>query len=374
MVLELRRGALKNVFTLHCTAKLLVTLKRKPSPKADATTRLGNWYANHLDGPRSRIVCVSERTYLPVVLERAAVRELPRALGDALAPLLGELGVPAPLIEQERFAMAQCAFARTESRSLVGVLNEQAFMAGTLLVAGVSPAAFNRRLADNIVKSQFPVDLTRAAFGLAPESRRERRSVERPALALKPLGDWDPAEEYWGDEAAPPAWALPIIARGPRPAFAMEQVIPGEDPTAWDDDPIYRSVELKHAGRAREARQLLESLLAEDVRCIDAHAHLGNLIFEADVKAALAHYRAGVAIGDAALGPDFDGVLSWGHEDNRPYLRALVGVGLCAWRLGCREEAVAVFSRMLWLNPGDNQGARFNLEDVVQGRAWQPDR
>jgi hypothetical protein len=42
-------------------------------------------------------------------------------------------------------------------------------------------------------------------------------------------------EHYWGHEGEPiEDWAKPIIARGPRLEFEMEQVLPGTDP----DDPI----------------------------------------------------------------------------------------------------------------------------------------
>ena len=50
-------------------------------------------------------------------------------------------------------------------------------------------------------------------------------------LGLRPEGDWDPEEEYWGEEGEPlDEWAKPIVARGKRPVFEMEQVIPGADP------------------------------------------------------------------------------------------------------------------------------------------------
>jgi hypothetical protein len=79
----------------------------------------------------------------------------------------------------------------------------------------------------------------------------------------------------------------------------------------------------------------------------------------------------GSGIGELALGSDFDGVLPWGHIDNRPYLRCFHGVGLCQWRLGDLVKAAETFTRMLWLNPSDNQGARFNLADVQAGRTWE---
>ena len=37
------------------------------------------------------------------------------------------------------------------------------------------------------------------------------------------------------------------------------------------------------------------------------------------------------------------------------------------------DEAERVFERMLWLNPSDNQGARFLLRDVRARRPWVDD-
>lgn len=540
------------MFTLHGTSKLLETLKVKPGPSRAATTRLGNWYATHLAGPRSPVMCVSERTFLPVVVERCPASELPRALADGLATLLLDLGVPKELIEQERFAMAQSSWAKTESRSLVGVLTEQVRMAPYRGEARPqSLAELNRDLANNIVKLQFPIDLTRQAFGLEPPepmtprrpppqksteggleqlrrdfarrapvdahvvgvpvrvvelceegnalrglvavcelggerhrvsladvvfdatqpearlseafrrtlgleghevaagarrhkastlaldeplelvvlaarssalrcrvlgtrreltlrtavrdevpgeiitvrvtkqwshaghpyvsgqiigSRLEVARLELAPLALRPEGEWDPIEAYWGEEGEPlPKWAVPIVERGPRPVFEMGQVIPGADPDDWESDPILDSSDLREAGRHADALAVLQGLLAQDLRCLDAHAHLGNAAFDRDPELALRHYTVGRALGDQALGAGFDGVLPWGLVDNRPYLRCLHGVGLCHWRLGRRQEAAEVFTRMLWLNPSDNQGARFCLVQLTRGLAWQPD-
>jgi hypothetical protein len=58
----------------------------------------------------------------------------------------------------------------------------------------------------------------------------ESRRIDAGALCLRPLGlekcgMWDPAEEYWGEEGEPiEEWAKPIIARGARPQFEMQQV------------------------------------------------------------------------------------------------------------------------------------------------------
>lgn len=210
--------------------------------------------------------------------------------------------------------------------------------------------------------------------GKVGSSRNDVAALRLTPLAVKEAGDWTPEDEYWGEEDKPiDEWAKPIIAHGKRPMFEMEQVIPDADPEDWDSDPIIEASELNAAGRCLEARELLMAMLAKDLRCLDAHAHLGNFEFDHRPEQALRHYQVGVDIGVFSVGKKFDDVLAWGLIDNRPFLRCLHGLGLCWWRLGKTKEAAAIFRRMLWLNPSDNQGARFNLASVEAGREWEPD-
>jgi tetratricopeptide (TPR) repeat protein len=193
-------------------------------------------------------------------------------------------------------------------------------------------------------------------------------------LKLEARGEWDPAEEYWAEEGEPiEAWAQPIIQRGPRPQYEMEHILPGVDPEDFDSDPILQANELKDRGLIARAKKLLEKLLIQDLRCLDAHAHLGNLAFDQDVRTAIDHYQRGVRIGELSLGENFEGVLSWGLIDNRPFLRCLNGFGLCLWRLERFEEAEAVFERLLWMSPSDNLGVRLLLPEVKAGTPWSPD-
>jgi hypothetical protein len=205
----------------------------------------------------------------------------------------------------------------------------------------------------------------------------EDTRLDVAALGLTPLRleeqwTWDPAKEYWGEEGEPlEAWARPIVARGPRPSFEMEQVLPGADPDDPDADPILRASELQAEGDPLGADKLLMELLAADLRCLDAHAHLGNFAFDHGGAEAVRHYEVGVRIGELSLGEGFEGVLPWGRVDNRPFLRCLHGWGLCLWRLDRHDEAAAVFERMLWLNPTDNQGIRFLFAEVRAGERWE---
>lgn len=208
--------------------------------------------------------------------------------------------------------------------------------------------------------------------GDVDRSRIDVKALDLSPLELRDEYPWDPTEEYWGEEGEPlESWVEPIIARGTRPSFEMEQVIPGVDPENWDDDPILEAAELADAGRRAEARKLLVGLLESDLRCLDAHAHLGNLVFDRFPDVAIRHYELGSRIGELSLGDRFEGVLPWARIDNRPYLRCLHGLGLCLWRLDRSAESVALFERMLWLNPSDNQGVRFLLPRIREGRTWE---
>lgn len=201
--------------------------------------------------------------------------------------------------------------------------------------------------------------------------RFDGQALGLPLLALRVEGEWDPEDQYWGEEGEPlEPWAKAIISRGTRPMIEMEQVLPGADPDDWDSDPITDAADLRESGDVRVAYKALMDLLARDLRCLDAHAHLGNLEFDHSPKQALRHYEMGMTIGALSLGKDFDGVLPWGLVDNRPFLRCLHGVGIANWRLGDLRVAKAAFTKMLWLNPGDNQGARFCLAAMEAGKSW----
>ncbi len=200
--------------------------------------------------------------------------------------------------------------------------------------------------------------------------------VDVEALGLQPLRlmdeyPWDPKEDWWREAEEPlEDWEKPILARGVRPSFEMERVMPSEDPKGFDD-PVSEAADLERAGDRSGAREILYNLLATDLRCIDAHAHLGSLEFNLSPDLALRHYEVGVRIAEQALPDGFDGVLPWGRLDNRPYLRCLHGFGLCLWRLERFDEATTIFDRMLWLNPTDNQGMRMLLPQVRAEESWE---
>lgn len=81
--------------------------------------------------------------------------------------------------------------------------------------------------------------------------------------------------------------------------FEMEQVLPGADPDDFDSDPILEAAGLADAGDTTGARDILAGMLAADLRSLDAHAHLGNLLFPQSPYWAINHYEVGVRIARA---------------------------------------------------------------------------
>lgn len=206
--------------------------------------------------------------------------------------------------------------------------------------------------------------------------------IEKPRLDVSALG-LEPLRLYGGEPrdlagaSEPSDMSAPLDSREhqrtarARPEFEFDGIAWGAFADSEpDEDPTSEAAELADAGDRGAARALLMDTLARDLRCLDAHAHLGNLEFDHWPERAMQHYEAGLRIGELSLPPGFAGVLPWDAIYNRPLLRCLHGYALCLWRLGRLHEAEQAFERMLSLNPEDHQGARSCLSEVREGRSW----
>ena len=135
-----------------------------------------------------------------------------------------------------------------------------------------------------------------------------------------------------------------------------------QEPSALDraQDLAYEAMDASGRRRIQLARQALE--LSPD--CADAYGLLaGN---EQDLVTALDLYRKAVAAGERALGPEVFARPSapfWGEVRTRPYMRALFDLARCLDDLDRGDEALELYRRLLRLNPGDNQGARYSCLD-----------
>ena len=192
------------------------------------------------------------------------------------------------------------------------------------------------------------------------------------SLNLINMGYWNPTDEYWGEPGEPlEEWAKQIVQRGPRQQFEMERILPEIDPRKSEADLIFEANNLSVEGDKSGARQLLMKALEADIRCLDAHVHLGDLEYDLCWQYAIRYYESGLRIGELSLEKDFDGLLPWGFIENRPFLRCMFGYGNCLWRSGQFEEASNIFERLFRLNPSDNQGVRFLIDDVRVCKPWK---
>ena len=158
---------------LRCTRKLLMRLKQVGDlPPVESTTRLGDWYGNILwIGRRQHLLFISERSRLPVVLPITESKRLATVFPDAVCEPLSLVGVAVADIADERMRMLDSAFGQTRNRSLLGTLNDFAFMAQSgdaRRTEPESPEELMRFLSQTPIlplDGTSPIALTRAVFG-----------------------------------------------------------------------------------------------------------------------------------------------------------------------------------------------------------------
>jgi hypothetical protein len=164
------------VFTLRCTAKLLRRLNARPEAVAvPPSTRLGDWYAHLLSTrPSQLVLCVSERTLLPVLIPaREAETLLPR-FREAAREMLQAVGVPTEAVQDEDLAMATAAFGKTSSRRVLGSMNDFARMCDAYLEDRASWLDLSLRLADtpcSPLQMESPRRATLQLFHTWPDRR-----------------------------------------------------------------------------------------------------------------------------------------------------------------------------------------------------------
>lgn len=141
-----------------------------------------------------------------------------------------------------------------------------------------------------------------------------------------------------------------------------------ERATAWKrDDPKWRAQELAYDALETddlvEALRLIHEALKLDPDCTDAQRLMAS-VATASLENRLHLMREVVDKAERNLGESFFQENSghfWGATSTRPYMRAKRHLGELLTETGNLEEAIAVFERMLELNPHDNQGIRYPL-------------
>jgi hypothetical protein len=140
------------MIVLRCTSKLLARVGPAVADPPPSTARLGDWYAKPFSVAQRRFVVVlSGPSRLPVFLPLRGAADLPRTFADALRPVLLGLGpgLAQDAIEREVAESRPAVVARTDSKSVLGSVNEAAF------------------IAQHVLRSEPDVDLVRLAVEVA---------------------------------------------------------------------------------------------------------------------------------------------------------------------------------------------------------------
>jgi hypothetical protein len=152
---------------------------------------------------------------------------------------------------------------------------------------------------------------------------------------------------------------------------------------ASDRTPLERAQELIYeamvdAPTEKRRVALAREALALSADCADAYLILSE---DADtVHDAHALLLDAVAAGERALDGQLESLvrdgLMWLALESRPYMRALAMLATFEWEMGDRQPAIARGWELLRLNPGDNQGMRYEQLHrlLVAGSLEQIDR
>ncbi len=121
----------RHVFVVHGTKKFLDRAGRTTGAPTDrSTTALGSWYATALFWKPQVALFVNETTLLPVLIPLAPAAGVVGRFPAALEVVLRAHDVSDAFVAAERAKMREHRLAKTANRSVVGIINEFAFLGG----------------------------------------------------------------------------------------------------------------------------------------------------------------------------------------------------------------------------------------------------
>ena len=159
------------MYTVHCTKKLLDRVKVPAMSAAQPpTTVLGNWYATALLWKPQVALIVNERTLLPLLMPLAPASTVIERFPSELATLLARHGGNQAFIATEVAGMSEVSVAKTANRSVVGTMNEFAFLAEVYRqgMGTTDLLALSMRLAETpcgAIKHNSPSELIKELLG-----------------------------------------------------------------------------------------------------------------------------------------------------------------------------------------------------------------
>lgn len=113
------------MLVVHATKKLLDRVGRPTvEPATPSTTHLGSWYATAMFWRPQVALFVNETTFLPVLMPLAPTASLLERFPAWFATTLEAHAVPRSFIDAELAGVGAVGLAKTNSRSILGVMNE----------------------------------------------------------------------------------------------------------------------------------------------------------------------------------------------------------------------------------------------------------
>jgi hypothetical protein len=163
------------MYAVRCTQKLH---RRLGYPLSDAsvpaTTQLGDWYANLLIAkPMHLVLCVNERSLLPVVVEARDPSGFPHRLADAVRSVLLSIGVsPAAAGREHTEMLSGMYLTKTASKSMLGSLNDFMFHLKVGVAEHPSESLLERslrmaRIPCNVIGFKYPSEVAYEVFASA---------------------------------------------------------------------------------------------------------------------------------------------------------------------------------------------------------------
>lgn len=95
----------------------------------EPSTALGNWYATALFWQPGVALFVNEETLLPVLVPLAPAKTVANRFPEHLEAVLNALGTDPQFVAAEVTATIGAQWAKTASRSVVGIMNEFTYLA-----------------------------------------------------------------------------------------------------------------------------------------------------------------------------------------------------------------------------------------------------
>lgn len=118
------------MLVVHATKKLLDRVgKPTVEPTTPSTTRLGSWYATAMFWRPQVALFVNEATLLPLLMPLAPATGLLGRFPAWLDRTLEAHDVPRSFVDAELSGAGEISLAKTNSRSILGVINEFAHLA-----------------------------------------------------------------------------------------------------------------------------------------------------------------------------------------------------------------------------------------------------